>query len=29
MAKMPLGEQENVVKAFPPDRTGGARNRNT
>jgi hypothetical protein len=27
--KMPLGEQDNVVKAFPLDRTGGARNRNT
>jgi hypothetical protein len=25
MAKMPLAEHDNVVKTFPPDRTGGAK----
>jgi hypothetical protein len=27
MAKMPLAEDDNVVKTFPPDRTGGASRR--
>src|SRR5229473_7532539 len=29
MAKMPLAEHDNVVKTFPPDRTGGASRRDT
>jgi hypothetical protein len=29
MPEMPLAEHDNVVKTFPPDRTGGASRRNT
>jgi hypothetical protein len=29
MAKMPLGERDNVGKTFLPDRTAGASRRNT
>jgi hypothetical protein len=29
MAKMPLAEHDNVVKTFPPDRSGGTSRGNT
>jgi hypothetical protein len=29
MAKMPLAENDNAVKTFPPDWTGGASRGNT